>query len=188
VINHIDLSSVLRRTVCDLYTDLVTRPTGAAVRDGIEKQLAELGEHSLTVIDFSYVGLLDYSCADEVVAKLLMRYDATVTDDLPRRDAYFLFRGISESHLDAIETVLDRHGLAIVAQSSQGSTMLVGTIGDRERRAWEAMCRLGRAVPADLARETGIEVDQMREALDALCRRRLVMQFEEGYVAVGGMA
>jgi hypothetical protein len=50
------------------------------------------------------------------------------------------------------------------------------------------MCRLGRAVPADLARETGIEVEQVREALDALCRRRLVMQFEEGYVAVGGTA
>jgi hypothetical protein len=188
VINHIDLSSVLRRTVCDLYTDLVTRPTGAAVRDGIEKQLAELGDRTLTVIDFSYVGLLDYSCADEIVAKLLMRYASSLPDDLPPRDAYFLFRGISESHLDAIETVLDRHGLAIVAQSSQGSTMLVGTVGDRERRAWEAMCRLGRAVPADLARETGIEVDQVGAVLDDLCRRRLVMRFEEGYIAVGGTA
>ena len=188
MINHIDLSSVLRRTVCDLYTDLVTRPTGAAVRDGIEKQLAELGDHTLTVIDFSYVGLLDYSCADEIVAKLLMRSSAAVADDLPLREAYFLFRGISESHLDAIETVLDRHGLAIVAQSTEGSTMLVGTVGDRERRAWEAMCRLGRSVPADLARETGIEVEQVGEVLDTLCRRRLVMRLEEGYMVVGGMA
>lgn len=74
MINHIDLSSVLRRTVCDLYTDLVTRKTGAAVRDGIEKQLADLGARTLTIIDFSNVGLLDYSCANEIVAKLLMRY------------------------------------------------------------------------------------------------------------------
>ena len=81
MINHIDLTGVLRRTVCDLYSDLVTRPTGAAVRDGIEKQLAELGDRSLTVIDFSHVRLLDYSCADEIVAQLLMRY--VRADDAP---------------------------------------------------------------------------------------------------------
>jgi len=83
VINHIDLSTVLRRTVCDLYSDLVTRPTGAAVRDGIEKQLSELGDRSLTVIDFSHVGLLDYSCADEIVAKLLMRYAGASAPRVP---------------------------------------------------------------------------------------------------------
>ena len=67
VINHIDLSTVLRQTVsCDLYSNLVTRPTGAAVRDADRKQLlAELGERSLTVIDFSHVGMIDFSCADE---------------------------------------------------------------------------------------------------------------------------
>jgi hypothetical protein len=47
------------------------------------------------------------------------------------------------------------------------------------------MCRLGRAAPVDLAREAGIEPDQVTEVLDALCRRRLVMHFDEGYVAVG---
>lgn len=184
MINHIDLGTVLRRTVCDLYTDLVTRPTGAAVRDGIERQLAELGDRTLTVIDFSRVGLLDYSCADEIVAKLLMRYCAPAAD-LPPRDAYFLFRGVSESHLDAIEAVLERHGLAIVAQAGDGAVMLVGTVGDRERRAWEAMYRLGRAAPADLAREAGIDPQQMADVLDGLCRRRLAMRFEESYVAVG---
>ena len=39
MINHIDVSSVLRRTVCDLYSNLVTRPTGAAVRTEIENLL-----------------------------------------------------------------------------------------------------------------------------------------------------
>ena len=42
--------------VGDLYSNLVTRPTGAAVRDQIEQQLRELGERTLTVIDFSHVG------------------------------------------------------------------------------------------------------------------------------------
>jgi hypothetical protein len=189
VINHIDLSMVLRRTVCDLYSDLVTRPTGAAVRDGIEKQLAELGDRTLTVIDFSHVGLLDYSCADEIVAKLLMRYCARVpaatSEEQPPRDAYFLFRGVNDSHLDAIEAVLERHGLAIVAEVEDGVVMLVGRVDDHERRAWETMCRLGRVVPLELAREAGLDPAQAEEMLDALCRRRLAMRFEESYVAVG---
>jgi hypothetical protein len=183
VINHIDLSTVLRRTVCDLYSDLVTRPTGAAVRDGIEKQLSELGDRSLTVIDFSHVGLLDYSCADEIVAKLLMRY----ADVNAPRDAYFLFRGVSDSHLDAIETVLERHGLAIVAQAEDGTVVLVGTVDDPERRAWEAMLRLGRAMAVDLAREAEIEPEQVARVLGALCRRRLAKALDGGYVVVGAV-
>jgi len=72
---HIDVSSVLRQTVsCELYSNLVTRPTGAAVRTQIEALLADSRERSLTVIDFSHVGMIDFSCADEVIAKLLLRY------------------------------------------------------------------------------------------------------------------
>ena len=42
MINHIDLSSVLRGAVCELYSNLVTRPTGAAVRSVIEERLADM--------------------------------------------------------------------------------------------------------------------------------------------------
>ncbi|HXY32231.1 MAG TPA: hypothetical protein VEI06_16105 [Gemmatimonadaceae bacterium] len=189
MINHIDLSTVLRRTVCDLYSDLVTRPTGAAVRDGIEKQLAELGEHTLTVIDFSHVGLLDYSCADEIVAKLLIQYVVRGgAVDLPHRDAYFVFRGVNDAHLDAIETVLERHDLAIVAQTDDGATMVVGNLAEPERQAWEMMFRLGRAVADDFRREAGIALDEAERTLDALCRRRLAMRLDDGYVAVGATA
>ena len=42
MMHHIDLSSVLRQTLeCDLYSNLVTRPTGAAVRTQIELLLAD---------------------------------------------------------------------------------------------------------------------------------------------------
>ena len=192
MINHIDLGTVLRRTVCDLYSDLVTRPTGAAVRSGIEQQLAEAKDRTLTVIDFTHVGLLDFSCADEIVAKLLVSYcepsaDRTTgaTRIVPPRDCYFLFRGVSDSHLDAIDAVLQRRGLALVAQSDDGLLTLIGTVDDVERRAWEAVTRLGRAAAADLAREVGMEEPQAEVMLDALSRRRLVMRFDEGYVAVG---
>ena len=192
MINHIDLGTVLRRTVCDLYSDLVTRPTGAAVRTGIEQQLADTKERTLTIIDFTHVGLLDYSCADEIVAKLLVSYcepaserGAGASRVVPPRDSYFLFKGVSDSHLDAIDAVLQRRGLALVAQSDEGLLTLVGTVDDRERRTWEAVTRLGRAAPADVATEVGVEEPLAEVLLDALSRRRLIMRFDEGYVAVG---
>ena len=184
MINHIDLSSVLRRTVCDLYSDLVTRPTGAAVRDGIEKQLAELGDRTLTVIDFSHVGLLDYSCADEIVAKLLQQY---VSDDVARREVYFVFYGMNESHMDAIEAVLERHGLALITQLADGAPCLMGQIEDDQRRAWEKICELGHAQPADLADAIGVPREKAERTLDTLWRRRLVIRQEGGYVPVRGV-
>jgi hypothetical protein len=183
MMNHIDISSVLRQTLaCDLYSNLVTRSTGAAVRDQIEMLLGESHDRGvvLTVIDFSQVSMIDFSCADEVVAKLLMRY----ASDNPPQDAYFLFRGVSGDHWYAIEAVLERHGLALAVEES-GIVQVVGVLSDDERRAWDATYRLRRAEPMEIAIAIGTSVDDAERALEALRRRRLVMCVDGQYVAVG---
>ena len=181
---HIDVSSVLRQTVsCELYSNLVTRPTGAAVRTQIEALLADSRERSLTVIDFSHVGMIDFSCADEVIAKLLLRYANAERAD---REAYFLFRGVTDDHWDAIETVLERHGLALVLETEDGANV-VGTVDDGERVVWEKVLELGRTGPADMASALGTQEAECEAVLDTLHRRRLVMRTDEGYIAVGGI-
>ena len=184
MINHIDVSSVLRRTVCDLYSNLVTRPTGAAVRTEIENLLAERRDPSLTIIDFSHVNLLDFSCADEVVAKLLLRYGRGA----PPQDAYFILRGVRDDHLDAIEAVLERHDLALVMQTDDGAAVLVGHIDDPLRRAWDALLQIGRGVAEDLALVLGEEQPAAARLLETLHERRLVMRLDGEYVALGGIA
>lgn len=182
--NHIDVSSVLRQTVaCDLYSNLVTRATGAAVRGQIERLLGDYGdthERALTVIDFSHVSMIDFSCADEVVAKLLLRYEA---DDAPR-DAYFVFRGVNDDHWDAIGSVLERHGLALVLEE-EGVVRVMGAVSDDERRAWGAAYHLGHAGSVDVATELGSDLAAVEAALEGLRRRRLVMRIDDEYVAVG---
>ena len=184
---HIDVSSVLRQTLsCELYSNLVTRPTGAAVRTQIEALLGDTRERTLTVIDFSHVGMIDFSCADEVVAKLLLRY---VAEERENREAYFLFRGVTEDHWDAIEAVLERHGLALVLESADGTGAHVGGIvNDRERDAWNKVYEMGRAVAADLATALGAPASDCERLLDTLHRRRLLMRLEDEYIAVGGLA
>lgn len=183
MISHIDVSSVLRRSVCDLYSNLVTRPTGAAVRIGIEHHLDEIGDKALAVLDFSHVGLLDFSCADEIVAKLLMQY---VSVDIPRREVYFVFYGMSESHIEAIETVLERHKLALVTQLADGASHLMGTVDGEQRIAWEKLSELGSLSPSDLADAVGVPAERAELTLEMLWRRRLVIRQESGYIALRG--
>jgi hypothetical protein len=181
---HIDLSSMLRQTLsCELYSNLVTRPTGAAVRTQIEALLMDSRERSLVVIDFSHVGMIDFSCADEVVAKLLLPY---VAAERATGEAYFLFRGVTDDHWDAIETVLERHGLALVLETSDGAR-IVGTVDDGERFAWEKVYASGRMRAAELASVMGSLPDDAARMLDGLHRRRLLMRLDDGYIAVGGM-
>jgi hypothetical protein len=183
MISHIDVSSVLKRSVCDLYSNLVTRPTGAAVRIGIEHHLDEIGDKALAILDFSHVGLLDFSCADEIVAKLLMQY---VSVDIPRREVYFVFYGMSESHMDAIEAVLERHDLALVTQLGDEDAQLIGNVDGEQRRAWERIRDMGSARAADLADATGMPADKAARTLETLWQRRLVIRQESGYFPLRG--
>ena len=180
MMRHIDLSEVLRETVsCDLYSNLVTRPTGAAVRAQIELLLQE-SDRALAVLDFTHVRMIDFSCADEVVAKLLSRY----CDDLPPREAYFIFRGVSEAHWDAIGVVLEQRGLALLVEEEDGLA-LRGALTDGERRAWEVVRRLGQAAAADVADDIGADDADAERLLEELHRRRLVMLVDGGYAVVG---
>jgi hypothetical protein len=185
VITHIDVCSLLRRTECGLYSNLVTRPTGAAVRSEIEQLLRDGhagGQRTLTVIDFSNVGLLDFSCADEIVAKLLLRESA---DGVP--EGYFVFRGILEHHLDAIEHVLERHRLAMVAEEPGSEPRLVGIVDERESALWATLRRRGPATAPELAEATGLAAAEAQAILDGLCRRKLAMRVDDAYLAVGGL-
>jgi hypothetical protein len=177
MINRIDVS-------CDLYSNLVTRPTGAAVRLEIEHQLDEIGDRALAILDFSHVRLLDFSCADEIVAKLLLQY---VSPDIPRREVYFIFFGMSESHLYAIDAVLERHGLALVTQLADGNPCLVGVVDREQRQIWEAMSELGSGGSADVATASGLDPDRVKHCLDDLWRRRLVIRQDDSYLSLRGV-
>lgn len=176
----IDVSTVLRGTVASLYSNLVTRPTGAAVRTAIERQVVELGQPTVTTIDFSQVTLLDFSCADEIVAKLLLRYH---DDDGPR--GYLLFRGIHDEHLDPIESVLERHELALVAWHD-GRPELYGCVTEAERWLWELLRDDGPLSAEQAARALNADAGDTQRLLDGLCRRRLAMHHDRGFVVPGG--
>lgn len=172
--HSIDLRTILEDTVSAGYGDLVTRNTGRAVRGGIEQALARVDGEQTTVIDFSDVGCLDISCADEIVGKLLLTHG----------HGRFLLRGVTEAHCEAIDMVLERHKLAAVALDRDGQLGLLGPLPEATRRAFEAVAQNGRAGADQLAAWLDLPTEATRQALEALLELRLVQQEADGYRAL----
>lgn len=161
-----DVGAIVSDSVAPARPDLVTRPTGRAVREAIEVRIARITRvPSVSLLDFTHVRILDFSCADEVVAKLLVRY---MRPDRPR-DAFFLFRAIGDGHRHAVEEVLGRYGLAAVCDLGAGYELL-GSVTEQERMAWHALERRGRIGPSQLAAEFG---DHGTPVIRGLAERRL---------------
>lgn len=177
---RIDVGSVLRHSANVPFSDLVTRSTGAAVRRCIERELAELQDGDVALLDFSAIGTMDYSCADEVVAKLLLALAAQDS-----ATGYVVFHGITDAHLEAIEVVLEHHGLALVVQFADGGARLVGAVTDDERSTWELVNARGSSSPEDMAAAAGRELVEMARILDSLRRRRLLRIDGVAYTPVG---
>jgi hypothetical protein len=170
----IDLKDVLGRTVSGVYGDLVTRRTGHAVRCGIERLLDD-GESETAVIDFGTVRLMDHSCADEIIGKLLLHHGGA---------PYFLLTGLDPSHEDAIEPVLERHGLAVVARDRTGTLKLLGALPEPAHRAFRLLADDGPAVLDEVAAKLALSPAAAREALEVLRARHVVRETGGHYQAV----
>jgi hypothetical protein len=94
--------------------------------------------------------------------------------DHDAHDAFFVFRGVHEPHRDQIEVVLQRQGLAVVAETDPGTFRLLGVHTPQEERVWGVLEEHGllSAEDADAVLSDGGD----RAALDALADRGLAFR------------
>jgi hypothetical protein len=170
----IDLAGFHRRSVASLYSNLVTRPTGRAIRMGVEGQIEEIGAREpvcISILDFTQVRVLDYSCADEAVAKLLVQHRISP----PGQGVYFLARGLQPHHEDAIEAALERYDLRLAAEVTPELLCLLGASDPAETACWDALVRHGPATAPALAERLGIAVASATGAVERLIAHRVAL-------------
>jgi hypothetical protein len=172
---NIDLGTILQNAVPFGYGDLVTRPTGRAVRSGVEEMLPQQDAGKTTVIDFSAVRCLDISCADEIVGKLLLQYG---------QGQYFVLSGVSEAHCESIDLVLERHCMAVVAQNRDGSLQVLGPVGEPVRKAFGAVQQSDCSAASDVADRLAISTEATLPLLAELLTLRLVTQEADQFRAL----
>ena len=106
-----DLYKLLKEEIGNGSKDLVTRQSGQSIRVRIERDIEQEQDGSVIALDFSKIGVIDYSCADEIVAKLVSRLLAGEYGD-----KYLLLAGLNENHKENIEVAVERKDLAVMAE------------------------------------------------------------------------
>jgi len=165
MVQTISLHHLLQEAVATPYRDLVTRATGAAVRGRIEATLAP-GDGHTTRLDFSGVDCLDLSCADEIVAKLLLA--------AARGDRVLVLTGVREEQREALQHVLAHHRLAVAAcfRGTEAPDVLGWATSDA-RAAFAGLRIHGPADTTTLASRLGWPAERTALALDDLARHRI---------------
>jgi hypothetical protein len=176
MVETIRVGHLLRETVAAPYRNLVTRPTGAAVRSRIEAALA--ASNCLTaLLDFSGIELLDLSCADEIVAKLLLA-------DAGRPLRCVVLQGLREDQHEAIDHVLTHHRLVAAVVPGNGGLRLLGCASADAREAFACICERGQLRVVDLGIALGWPEQRAQQALDGLAKHRLLRAEGELYYSL----
>lgn len=177
MIHTIRVDHVLREAVATPYRDLVTRTTGAAVRMRIERSIDGTSGTTM-VLDFSEVGLVDFSCADEVVAKLIMGAGESGA-------RYVVLWGLREDHREAIEHVLTHHRIAVLVAGPNGEApRVLGDLDADLRTLFDVVHARGTGDATGYAADLGWSHDRTAGALHRLALLHLIRADGDSYCPV----
>lgn len=169
MIETIAVVRMLREAVASPYPNLVTRPTGAAVRARIEDTLARCEAHT-ALLDFSEVAFLDLSCADEIVAKLVRGGRARCV----------ALRGLHEDLWEPVHEVLQHQHLAVLVVDDRTGAALLGAVTDDLRDAFRHLADHGPADAALLGQALGWSEERAQQTLDTLVALRVARHGADG--------
>ena len=164
-----DLYTILKEELKNGSNNLVTRPTGQAVRERIERDMEQAPEGSVIGLDFSKVGVIDYSCSDEIVAKLLSRLLAGEYGE-----KYLMLTGMNDNQRENIEVALERKDLAIIGETKEGARAVLGNLNKYLRDTLEFVVGRKKATARDLSEAAKIEANTSGTRLLNLYKKRLV--------------
>jgi len=154
--------------------NLVTRETGRFIRESIETRLEREPEGTVIALDFVHVGIIDFSCADEIISKLVARLQG-----LEYGDKYVVLQGLTPTHEENIAVALERKKLAILLSRPDGSWRLLGTLNPYLNEALQFVMMHKEITARDLADETQVEISLASTKLLNLFKARLVQRSSE---------
>jgi len=169
-----DLSKLLKDELGNGSKDLVTRPSGQTIRERIERDIEKEPGGSVIALDFSKIGVIDYSCADEIVTKLVSRLLSGEYGD-----KYLLLSGLNENQKENIEVAIERKDLAVVAELRSNGRVVLGNLNNYLRDTLDFIVRKKKATSKELSDGKKIEANTSGTRLLNLYKKRLVKRVEE---------
>jgi hypothetical protein len=168
------LRELMKERLTNGSRNLVTRETGRWMREVLEERLQREPDETIVILDFKSVGILDYSCADEIVAKLISRLNAGEYGN-----RYLLLRGLNPTQKENIEVALERKRLAALFLREDKSWEVLGVLNNYLRETLAEVIREGRITARDLAEVEDLEINTSSTRLANLYKLQLVQRREE---------
>ena len=169
-----DLSKLLKDELGNGSKDLVTRPSGQAIRERIERDMGKEPDGAVIGLDFSKIGVIDYSCADEIIAKLVSRLLSGEYGD-----KYLLLTGLNENQKENIEVALERKELAVMAEMQDGGRVVLGNLNNYLKDTLDFIVKKKKVTSKDLSDARKLEANTSGTRLLNLSKKRLVKRVEE---------
>ena len=169
-----DLYKLLKEELKNGSADLVTRNSGQVIRERIEKDIADEKDGEVIALDFSKIGVIDYSCADEIVAKLISRL---VSNEYG--DKYIVLTGLNENQKENIEVALERKDLAVVAEMRDKKKILIGNLNNYLQETLNFINKKGKVTAGDLSSALKLPANTSGTRLLNLYKKRLVKRIDE---------
>src|SRR4030043_1582705 len=142
-----NLYKILKEELKNGSSDLVTRPSGQVIRNRIEKDMENEKDGEIIALDFSKIGIIDYSCADEVVAKLIARLLSGEYGD-----RYIVLTGLNENQKENIEVALERKDLPVIAEEKNGKKTLIGSLNNYLKETLNIIVKRGKITASELTK------------------------------------
>ena len=169
-----DLKIFMSEEMLNGSSNLVTRETGAVIRERLERELMTEADPTVAFFDFSGVGVIDYSCADEVIAKLTSRLLSNEYGD-----KFIVLEGLSSNQMENIAVALERKKLAVLYLQEGGGWQVIGFLNNYLRKTLVSVMERGSITLRQLAQEGGIGLNTGGTRLLNLYKKRLIWRLEE---------
>lgn len=152
--------------------EMTGRSRGIRIREGLERILGEEKGSICLVLDFSGMGSVDFSWADEVVAKMISRLWSGEYGE-----KFLVLKNLSPSQAENIGVALERKKLAVLTTGTEG-WQLVGSLNNYLIHTLTRVMKGRQLTLRELSEEEGIGMNTSGTRLLNLYKKRLVVRGE----------
>lgn len=168
------LGNIVKEELKNGSASLVTRETGRIILDRIERKIREINKGEILILDFCDIKIIDYSCADEVIAKLIARLKGEEYGD-----KYIVLQNLSPSQKENIQVALERKDLAILTSDTKRNWEIIGNLNNYLLETLQLIMKGGELSTRELSEKLKLELNTASTRLINLHKVRLVKKCEE---------
>ncbi len=148
------------------------RSRGVRIREVIEKMLRDEKGSLRVIIDFARMGSIDFSWADEVVAKMVSRLWSGEYGE-----KFLVLKNLNPAQAENIDVALERKRLAILT-TGPGGWKIIGSLNNYLAHTLNRVMRRRQLTLRELSEEEGIEMNTSGTRLLNLYKKHLVVRIE----------